>query len=1469
MKNKDTYSKGIAKDQEKHTGEQGEFFTVDGSENLGVTDMFVDDGFDIIHQHGGNVHLSNLSPEEEETSIPKGSKKVKKTVLKPRLDKEPFNEQWMPDAEGVSFRDVSKINDDKLNIPKEKFLEYLNNYHREKLIKELTPILECVIYNCYGGWENDPENENPDNTEWIADEYCEECSEDLNNVLGQIDNQIVKLGLVKPRLDTTHGVPTEKRKNDYPSTTILERPFPYTYNEWIEGVVKEIDPKLFVNQDEEIDSITQHEVPQRISEHIDTGINPELEVGDIVRVIDVDGEHGRMPKRFGVYKVVKVGNAYPLMAKRNRGHDTFYDIIPYPEVESRVTRHYKHLPAHHEESDFTLYRGDAWIYGDGDRRKINEQGFSWDGTYANEIDEGNGADTSWSNDEEKITLQDILELTKDIPIINYPTKELAKLPSLKKLVSVWNPEEIERISQVDVSRQYPILIMVNEYNEVQWILDGNHRAQQAVMNDIPTIPAKLIKPSDLDERSIKIFYPDGIPSTNQTISEHNESLRQTKNLNPDLMIGDEIMVVSTEGIHDFGTPELFKPYLVIGIKYNHNASDPNRKNNRPDYDKPFYQIEPLGMTDDERTGAMLAGGGRARPMYIFSPWLESYRDDGHTGSDQWILRPGFLRGELNEDDGAINDMVYIDEPREKHIKRMGKDLGVFDNFPINTFMNIPPPENESDTTEDEIEHIEEIPVDDKFVETTDDMHKHFELFLKSKNLEYPKDVLEEILSGIRAIILKLKYHYNRPRPQQVASAKDLVLNPTTLDTTSTPAYPSGHATQGRFVARYLTDVYPDYHDELIRVGNEVGDGRLMAKVHYPSDQAFGKVLGDELYNYYYTTKGLKLKEITLKEEMEELSPPLILGDKIMVWDLEPEDIYDENMPSTLIGTIIDVYEDKDIDKDNDLSPPHRGGIKYIVRDDNSGEEYGLYQGIFGRKYSQSKMVRELSGRDKWKIIGRYEEIVNEQEELTPEPEKVEYGTFSQKDIIILNYISKKYTKEDLMTTWEETHQWGEYAKKWDDIMKLFSIPTDQPENLTVSTKYARWAWENWDDAKEYDMDFGKIPNPIKTTLKWYDVEMDETGSQVEYKSGNAEILGFDEDDVENRAGDDFYGWGGELETHDYGDYESYDQEVTRTEFLRMEESVRDNQKLLFNFWKKVGPTLDPDKLKLVGFNMDVYEDSSVVWDNLKEYYGDEELTNIIQERLEGLHDIWNYEYIVTDFNFDGDEIYLNVLVNGDAQIPMAQEEGGVIDISLWDIFKKTKHAEDGYFLDISNYYADIYDEVRDSVSDDIKEFLLKDLPVDADLEYLDISEPGSFEDYVKFNKVEMVTIKEDDDGYIDEDLENWSYDGEDIGVLDEEMVTDKVDMIKHDIFKMMSSRFEVIKDSKGEISDNEGNRYSIIDTEEEVEDVTLSDLLVPITDFLSLGMEDGTFTSKDVDNAISGVTDWLSLELNKKQPLLN
>ena len=47
----------------------------------------------------------------------------------------------------------------------------------------------------------------------------------------------------------------------------------------------------------------------------------------------------------------------------------------------------------------------------------------------------------------------------------------------------------------------------------------------------------------------------------------------------------------------------------------------------------------------------------------------------------------------------------------------------------------------------------------------------------------------------------------------------------------------------------MADLYPDYSDELLKLGHDVGQGRLMAKVHYPSDQSFGIELGDTLYEF--------------------------------------------------------------------------------------------------------------------------------------------------------------------------------------------------------------------------------------------------------------------------------------------------------------------------------------------------------------------------------------------------------------------------------------------------------------------------------------------------------------------------------------------------------------------------------------------------------------------------------------------
>ena len=144
-----------------------------------------------------------------------------------------------------------------------------------------------------------------------------------------------------------------------------------------------------------------------------------------------------------------------------------------------------------------------------------------------------GADTAWEDEEgNKVTLQDILDMTKNVPQKDYPTEKLAKV------VLNWddNPEEVERIDQVEISKQYPILIMVDEAGKIQWILDGNHRAQKALRSKAETIPAKLIKPSMLDAKSKKVLL--GVVDENMLNEDkkltYNNFVQMTRD---DMMVG--------------------------------------------------------------------------------------------------------------------------------------------------------------------------------------------------------------------------------------------------------------------------------------------------------------------------------------------------------------------------------------------------------------------------------------------------------------------------------------------------------------------------------------------------------------------------------------------------------------------------------------------------------------------------------------------------------------------------------------------------------------------------------------------------------------------------------------------------------------------------------------------------------------------------------------------------------------------
>ena len=118
-----------------------------------------------------------------------------------------------------------------------------------------------------------------------------------------------------------------------------------------------------------------------------------------------------------------------------------------------------------------------------------------------------------------------------------------------------------------------------------------------------------------------------------------------------------------------------------------------------------------------------------------------------------------------------------------------------------------------------------------------------EQYCKSKNVEFDRKEMRELIKQATSIIGYFKGSFNRDRPVEVKPS----LNTLPSETNKSRSYPSGHATQSRLVARYMADKNPVHAEEILRAGNECGLGRVKAGFHYMSDYHMGNLLGEKLY----------------------------------------------------------------------------------------------------------------------------------------------------------------------------------------------------------------------------------------------------------------------------------------------------------------------------------------------------------------------------------------------------------------------------------------------------------------------------------------------------------------------------------------------------------------------------------------------------------------------------------------------
>ena len=101
-------------------------------------------------------------------------------------------------------------------------------------------------------------------------------------------------------------------------------------------------------------------------------------------------------------------------------------------------------------------------------------------------------DTSWTSaDGRKLTLQQLLDVIKDYPVVQAPIEKIEKIIIRKDSGGI----ESDRLSAADV--KYPIIIVVDDSNNYKYVLDGNHRANKAIDAGLKSIPAKLLNIKNL------------------------------------------------------------------------------------------------------------------------------------------------------------------------------------------------------------------------------------------------------------------------------------------------------------------------------------------------------------------------------------------------------------------------------------------------------------------------------------------------------------------------------------------------------------------------------------------------------------------------------------------------------------------------------------------------------------------------------------------------------------------------------------------------------------------------------------------------------------------------------------------------------------------------------------------------------------------------------------------------------------
>jgi hypothetical protein len=166
------------------------------------------------------------------------------------------------------------------------------------------------------------------------------------------------------------------------------------------------------------------------------------------------------------------------------------------------------------------------------------------------------------------------------------------------------------------------------------------------------------------------------------------------------------------------------------------------------------------------------------------------------------------------------------------------------------------PKNSSEATQEELNEIVTY-IDtlknkqdfiDRYIIYDKYLKKYFTdgLIKGGENEEEVKKIINDISEDTKPLLNKLKFKFQRPRPNQLAHYYKLKLFPFKSVSADSPSFPSGHAFQTRILTEVIGNLYPKTYSFMQDVFKDICYSRVYLGLHYQSDIDVGIFCADKV-----------------------------------------------------------------------------------------------------------------------------------------------------------------------------------------------------------------------------------------------------------------------------------------------------------------------------------------------------------------------------------------------------------------------------------------------------------------------------------------------------------------------------------------------------------------------------------------------------------------------------------------------